>query len=250
MATFISTKIKPTKGFSHIVHIAFTGLLPLVVFGLVQFDLSLVALAIILLGKWRMFAVKLHYWVAHIRTNAVDIIVSIGFLAFMTSTHLFYWQVFWLVLFEVWVMVIKPRSSPVMVSLQSVVAQAVGFSAIFLVYQDMPLVVYVVAYGFIAYYSARHFLASFDEPHAQILSACWGYFAASLIWVLGHWLLFYGPVSQAALILLVVGYGVGGLYYLQETDRLSSGVRRQIMIIMITAILVILAFSNWGNKAI
>jgi hypothetical protein len=78
----------------------------------------------------------------------------------------------------------------------------------------------------------------------------WGYFAAALAWLLGHWLLFYGAVAQPTLILSVAGLVCGGLYYLEETDRLSILWRRQFVFILVAILVVILVFSDWGDKAI
>lgn len=250
MATFLTSKIRPTKGFAHFLHIAFVAVMPIALLILVRLNLDVLALLLILLSKWRMFAVKAHHWVAHIRTNAVDIIVGLSILACMSNTGSLPWQLLWVVLYELWLLVLKPGSNVLMVSLQAVVAQTLGFISIFLVFEDIHLALVVLAYGFIAYFCARHFLSSFDEPHAQILASQWGFFAAALMWVLGHWLLFIGPIAQPALILSVLGYGLGGLYYLEETDKLSRLVRRQILLVMITVILVVLVFANWGDKTV
>lgn len=246
----LTSKIRPTRGFAHAFHLSFIALLPLVIFVLVRIELFGVALVAILLSKWRMFAVRPHHWMPHIRTNAVDIIVGLSLLVFMSNTVSMSWQIFWVVLYEIWLLVIKPGTSLPMVSLQAVIAQGIGLTSVFLFFEDAPLALYVAIYWFIAYFSARHFLASFDEPHAQIIASQWGFFAAALMWISGHWLLFFGVVAQPALILSILGYGLGGLYYLHETDRLSRLVRRQITVVMLTLIIVILAFSDWGDKAI
>lgn len=250
MVTFLASKFKPTRGFAHVFHLSFIALLPLVVFVLVRLNLDGVALVAIFLSKWRMFAVRPHHWIAHIRTNAVDIVVSTSLLVFMSNTYSMSWQILWVLLFEIWLLFIKPGTSLPIVSLQAMIAQGLGLVSIFLFLEDGFLGLYMMMYWFIAYFSARHFLASFDEPHAQIISAQWGFFSAALMWVLGHWLIFFGLIAQPALILSVLGYGLGGLYYLNETDRLSSLVRKQILVVMGTLILVILVFSDWGDKAI
>jgi hypothetical protein len=43
---------------------------------------------------------------------------------------------------------------------------------------------------------------------------------------------------------------MAGLYYLDHNDRLSRGVRRQIVFVMIAVVVVILAFSDWGDKVV
>ena len=104
--------------------------------------------------------------------------------------------------------------------------------------------------GQICFFAARHFLDNFEEPYARMLSYFWGYFAAALAWLFSHMLLFYGPVAQPTLLLSTLGYGLAVIYYLDHNDRLSKGVRRQFIFIMLAIVLVVLVFSGWGDKAI
>jgi hypothetical protein len=70
------------------------------------------------------------------------------------------------------------------------------------------------------------------------------------VWLLGHWLLFYGVVSQPTVILVSLGVGLSTLYYLEHFDRLSTALQRQLVLIMGTLIVIVLALSNWGNKIV
>ena len=97
---------------------------------------------------------------------------------------------------------------------------------------------------------SRHFLGSFDEPLSSLISHTWGFFGGALTWVLGHWLLYYGFVSQPMLILSVLGAGLAALYYLDTSDRLSTFVKRELLLIMSAVLIVIILFSSWGDKAV
>src|SRR5688572_11782300 len=185
-------KIKPANGFSKVVYIVFNVLLPLVVFALVRTNFVPLALAIILLSKWRMLAVRPRFWLANIRANAVDIIVSISLLIFMVHSGSQMFQFFWTAVYIGWLTLLKPASSALMVSTQALVGLAAGLMALFIGWGDGPLYGIVSMAGLICYLSAHHFFDSFDEPYARLLSYIWGYFAAALTWVLGHWLLYYG----------------------------------------------------------
>lgn len=250
MVKMLKSKFSPTKGFAHIFHLSFIALLPPAVLLFARIDLFGIALAIILLSKWRMLAVKPRHWPAHVRTNAVDIIVGLSMLGFIVSTSSFGWQLFWVAVYEVWLLIIKPRSNAGLVSLQALIALGVGLTSVFIYFQNGYLALYVILFWFISYFSARHFLGSFDEPHAQIIASQWGFFAASLVWVLGHWLLFFGAFAVPALLVFILGFGLGGLYYLNETDKLSGLIRKQIIFVMVFLILILLIFSDWGDKAI
>jgi hypothetical protein len=82
------------------------------------------------------------------------------------------------------------------------------------------------------------------------LAYVWGYFGAALAWLLAHWLLFYGFISQPTLLLSTMGYGLAGLYYLDHHERLSLSLRRQVIFIMLAIVVVILVFSDWGDKVV
>ncbi len=225
-------------------------LLPAMVFVLIRINFIQLAFILVLLSKWRMFAVRPRYWPANIRANAIDIMVGVSLVTFMAHTDAASWHLLWAVLYGVWLIFIKPGSSALSVSAQAFLGQVLALTALFLHWRNAPLVGLVVGVWAICYLAARHFFTSFDEPHSSLYSHTWGYFAGSLMWVLAHWLLFYGVLAQPTLILAVISLVCGGLYYLEETERLSLLWRRQFVFIMAAIIIVILVFSDWGDKAI
>jgi hypothetical protein len=248
----IPAKIKPKAGFSHFIHIALMCLLPIILLVLVRLKFSQlpIGITLIMLSKWRMFAVKPRHWPANIRANAVDIIVGLSVLIFMIHAPNGALQILWAVLYGVWLLQIKPQSGALGVSLQALIAQSLGLSALFLSWGGAPLYVLVIFAWLITYMAARHYFGSFEESYSRYLSAVWSYFASTLTWILGHWLLFYGPVAQPALLLSVIGFGLGGIYYLEKSDRSSVVLRRQIIFVIFAVTIIVLTFSEWGDKAI
>jgi hypothetical protein len=246
----LQNRLRPKRGFAHVFHLGFVALLPPVIFILVRLDLVGVALAVILLSKWRIFAVQPRHWLAHIRTNAVDVIFSLSILAFMTSTSSMSVQLLWVLIYEIWVLYIKPGEKPILVTLQALIGQLAGLVALFVAFDEVPAAFYIIAGALILYYCARHFFGSFEEEYYHIYSLVWALFGASLIWVLSHWLLFYGPIAQVALLLSVIGYGLAALYYLHETDRLSKLVQRQVIFVVVAMVSVMLLLSDWGGAVI
>jgi len=227
-------------------------LLPVVLLALVRLQGSFigVALVLILLSKWRMFAVRPRFWPAIIRANAIDITIGLSAVLFMASSTSGYLQLLWMLLYAAWLLLLKPATSTFMVAAQAIIGQFCGLTALYLAWSDGPLGGLILATGIICYLSAHHFFDSFDEPYTRLLSYLWGYFGAALSWVLGHWLLFYSVIAQPTLMLSVVGYGLAVLYYFDHKDRLSVGLRRQFLFIIIAAIVVILTFSEWGDKVV
>jgi len=244
------SKYKPTSGFAHFLHVALLLALPIVSFILIRLDFAEIALALVILSKWRMFAVRPRFWAANIRANSVDVMVGLSLVLFMMQTDSFLLQGIWTVLYAIWLVFIKPKSTQAMVMAQAFIAQFLALTALYLIGTDSPAFVITLLTGLICFLSARHFFDTFDEPYARMLSYVWGYFGAAIGWLLGHWLLFYTVIAQPTLLLSTIGYGMAVIYYLDHTDRLSKGVRKQFMFVMLAIVLVVLALSDWGDKAL
>jgi hypothetical protein len=242
--------LKPTSGIAHFLHLGLVLVLPIVVFILVRLNLVLPAFAIIVLSKWRMFAVRPRFWAANVRANAIDLMVGLSIVLFMTHSGSLMVQAGWTILYAIWLLAIKPRSGVPMITLQAFIGQFASLSALYLTWADGPIYGLTLLSGLFCFLSARHFLDAFDEPYAKMLAYTWGYFGAALAWLLSHWLLFYRGVAQPTLLLSTVGYGMAVLYYLDHNDRLGKGVRRQFIFIMVAIVVVVLAFSDWGDKVV
>lgn len=242
----IKQSIKPASGFASLFHTTFQIALPVVIFILVRLDIGLwLPILVIMLSKWRIFAVRPRFWPANLRANSVDIIVGIAVVIFMSNSGTMAVQAVWALLYAVWLLVIKPRSGIFWVSLQAGTAQLMGLMALLLVRSDSPLYELVLLAGLTCYLSARHFFDSFSEPYAKMLAYLWGYFAAALMWVLGHMLIVYpkpdGVIAMPVLMLSAIGYSLAAVYYLEHFDRLSKLVKREFLFLggAVVAILVI-----------
>lgn len=246
----LTSKLKPAQGFSHYFHLGLTSFLPAIVFVLVRIDFVQLAFLIILLSKWRMFVVRPRYWLTNITANAVDIMVGLSILTFMDHTNGPALQLLWAAAYGVWLVFIKPGSNVFLVSMQAMIGQALALVALYIAWVEAPLLGIVIGTWLICYLSARHFFLSFEDEYNSFYAQTWAYFAAALTWVLGHWLLFYGVIPQPALLLSVLGFGLAGIYYLSESSRLTPLIRRQFTFIMFAIVLVVLVFSDWGDKTI
>jgi hypothetical protein len=246
----IAHRIKPKHGFSHLVHIALNLALPAVAYILVRTNFVTIAVLLVLISKWRMFAVQPRYWLVNLISNGVDIIVGVSAVLFMASTASGWWQLVWGILYAAWLVWLKPRSDVLSVSAQAMVGQLLGLSVLYLKLGDSSLIMLVLGTWVITYVAARHFLTSFEEAHTALLAHAWAYFAASLAFVLGHWLLFYGSVAQIIVLLTNVGYGLAAMYYLDAKDRLNEGLQRQLVVIMCAILAIVFLLSDWTGSII
>jgi hypothetical protein len=66
-------------------------------------------------------------------------------------------------------------------------------------------------------------------------------------------LLFYGAVAQPAVLLILIGYGLAGMYYFDHHDRLSRIIKLEFVFIMSVVIcinIITLLISTRGGKII
>jgi hypothetical protein len=243
-------QLKPTSGIAHFLHLCLILVLPVLVFVLVQLSFVQLALAVVVLSKWRMFAVRPRFWAANVRANAVDLMVGLSIVVFMARADSLALQAIWAMLYAAWLLFIKPGKTIPLITLQAFLGQLASLMALYQVWGDGPVFGLTFLTGLFCFLAARHFLDTFEEPYAKMLAYVWGYFGAALAWLLSHWLLFYQGVAQPTLLLSTLGYGAAALYYLDHNDRLSKGVRRQFIFIMIAIVVVVLAFSDWGDKVV
>lgn len=238
-------KIKPASGFSSVLHIGFRLALPIIVFVLSSLSIGIwLPLLVVFLSKWRIFAVRPRFWPANLRANAVDIMVGVSIVIFMANSESLTFRLVWMIAYMVWLIVIKPSSTMFAVSLQAGLGLLSGLTALFLAWSHGPLWGLVFFSGLICYLAARHFFDSFNEPYTKLLSYLWGYFGAALTWVLGHLLVVYPKqndvVAQPTLFLVTIAYALGAVYYLEHFDRLSSGVRKELLFLGSGIVLILL----------
>ncbi len=243
-------KIKPANGFAHVFYLVLLVVLPISIFIFIRLNFLSLALAVVILAKWRMLAVKPRFWASNIRANSVDIMVGISTVVFMNHTTNISLQLGYAALYAVWLIVIKPATGLFMISIQAFLGQFCALMAVYLVWPAGPSIGLTGLTGLICFLAARHFFDTFDEPYARMLAYVWGYFGASLGWLLAHWLLYYRFVAQPTLLLSALGYGLAVIYYLDHHDRLNKGLRRQFVFIMLAIVLVVLTFSDWGDKIV
>jgi hypothetical protein len=242
--------VKPASGFSHFIHLGLNIILPILAYVLVRIDFVAIAILLVLLAKWRIFAVRPRYWLVNVVSNGQDILVGISFVLLMSSTSVEWWQLFWTALYMGWLVWLKPKSDVLSVSAQAMLGQLLGLTVLYLKFGDAGLVLLVAGTWVITYLAARHFLTSFEESRASLLAHVWAYFSAGLAFILGHWLLFYGSVPQILILLTTIGYGSAALYYLDASERLTPRFRRQLLAIMCAILLIVIVLSDWTGSTV
>lgn len=177
-------------------------------------DSPIPAFALILLSKWRVFAVRPRYWFAHAQANLVDIIVSVSIVVLLyAASEALFAQIAITALYLIWLLFIKPRSKRIFIAIQAGAATFLGVTAVMAVSYDWIASIVVVLMWVLGYAAARHVLSSHEEVHGSFYSLVWGLVIAEIGWLTYHWTFAYTipgfgdlKLSQAALITLAVSF--------------------------------------------
>lgn len=181
------------------------------------------AIALVLLSKWRVLAVRPRYWFAHVEANMVDIIVSAGLVVLMyqagqtqVSGRGVVVQLILVAIYAAWLLLLKPRTRREAIAGQAAAAIAVGTMALASVSYEWPSSLVVLIMWLIGYSSARHVLVAYSDKDIRLLSLVWGFVFAELGWLAYHWTIAYPLVFLPGLKLPQVTLLVLGISFLAE----------------------------------
>lgn len=212
------------------------------------------AFILVLLSKWRVFAVRPRYWLANIQANFVDFIVSVSTVVLMYSVGVSGWQSLLLqilltVFYIAWLIYLKPRSSKRSVVMQAWVSLIAGTIALFVSSYSWPIELVVIGMAISGYVSARHVLTQYEEDHLQFLSLLNAFIMAQIGWIFYHWVIAYSlpvigaRVPQVAIIVAVISFVMYKVYdSYRRHDRVEPADIVMPVLFGIGIILVLLAF--------
>jgi hypothetical protein len=211
------------------------------------------AFALVLLSKWRIFAVRPRYWFANIQANLVDAIVGVSIVVLLyAATGALVAQVFLTLLYIGWLLLIKPRSKRVYIAAQAGIALFLGVTALMTVSYDWMASIVILAMWLIGYSGARHVLGSYDEAHISFYSLVWGFVMAEIGWLAYHWTFAYElpgvgdiKLSQAAIVALAISFMAERAYSsFEKHGSVRSADVMLPVLLSVSVIVVILAFFN------
>jgi hypothetical protein len=185
-------------------------------------DSLALAFVLVLLSKWRIFAVRPRFWFANLQANMVNITMSVGYVVFLYSLNqmnasdavILSLQLLLVALDSVWLILIKPRSKRSSVVLQAGLALFVGVTAIFIMSYGWYSSVVVALVWLVGYGVARHVLNAYDdESHITFLSSAWGLIIAQVAWLQFHWTIGYKLpllntmyLPQVSVVIAAIGF--------------------------------------------
>lgn len=220
------------------------------------------AFTLVLLSKWRIFAVRTRFWFANIQANMVSIIVSLSFVVFLYTTNIanigelqkIAIQIALVIIDIAWLLFLKSKSKRRYIITQAGVGLFVGITAIFSLSYSWIASPVVLLSWLVGYSTARHVLGSYDkEDHTMLLSIIWGLGVAEVSWLAYHWTIAYRlPIlsnmllPQVSIIVFCLGllaYKTYDLHNNHQKARLNDIILPLIFTTSIIAVL-LLFFNN------
>lgn len=173
-----------------------------------------VGLLLVLLSKWRIFAVRKRYLFLNIKSNLVDLIVgaSIVLLAYYTSTSVVLVDFILSAIYIVWLLVIKPMSSERATLVQSIVAVLLGISASTIMTANLNPVFSVILAFLVGYAASRHVLAQSNSKDYTLTTLVCGLIFGEVAYLGSVWGIIYTfgdtgiRVPQVAIILTIFAF--------------------------------------------
>ena len=173
-------------------------------------------IALVLLSKWRIFAVRPYYWLLNIKSNLVDLIVGSSFvlLAFSAGVNEIL-IVHWIlgIGYAIWLTLIKPRTSALANEIQALTAVFLGISAAVMLGAAYNSIWLVLSAFIIGYGASRHVLVQSSQDHDfTLITFICGLVVSEIAWLCHSWMIIYTfgntgiVLPQLAIILTIAGF--------------------------------------------
>ena len=174
----------------------------------------LFGLLLVLLSKWRIFAVRRRYLWLNLKSNLVDLIVgmSVVLLSYYAGNTLLPVDFVLMAFYVIWLVVIKPLSSENATLAQSLVAVFLGVSAVTFVTAGQSSVLTILLAFMVGYAASRHVLSQTSNKDFTLATLVCGLIFAEITWLCQTWAIVYTfgatgiRIPQVAIILTIFAF--------------------------------------------
>lgn len=181
----------------------------------------LIGILLVFLSKWRMFAVRRRYWWSSLKANLVDLTAGVSFvlLAYLTGSTWTLAHTLLAIGYTVWLIWIKPKSTPVFTEAQALIALFLGSAVISLIFATLDAVWPALLTFVLASACARHVMSQRDDTNFTLSTLCVGLFGAEAMWLAHTWYIIYVfgdtgiRIPQISLILTLGGFLLSRIYH-------------------------------------
>ena len=212
-------------------------------------------IVLVVMSKWRIFAVRSRYLLLNIKSNLVDLIVGISVvsLSYYAGSALLPIHFILMAIYVVWLTIIKPMSTESANMVQSLFAVFLGISASMIMSASLNSIVMVVLAFLVGYAASRHVLAQTSSKDFTLTTMVCGLIFAEVAWLCYSWAIVYTfgdtgiRIPQVAIILtifaFIYNYARQAMVRYQEDFRFSNIMGPVLFGVALIGIIVIF-FSN------
>ena len=215
----------------------------------------ILGIILVLVSKWRIFAVRARYFTLNLKSNLVDLIVGISvvLLAYYAGPSFLPVDFILMIFYSIWLLFIKPLSSETANLVQSLIAVFLGMSASTIMCANLNSVFIVILAFLIGYSASRHVLAQSDDKDFTLTTLVCGLIFAEIAWLCHSWAIVYtfGPtgihIPQLAIIstifAFVYNYARQAMIKYQDDFRFKHIIGPVVFGVVLIGIIII-CFSN------
>lgn len=255
MADFVLMR-KSRNIASNMVHVFLNILLGVMAVLITVFSSApLLGILLVLVSKWRIFAVRSRYLWLNLKSNLVDLIVgiSIVMISYYSGSTLLPVHFVLMVVYVVWLLFVKPQSSETASLTQSLVAVFLGITTTTFLAANTNSVVAIVLAFLVGYAASRHVLVQTNDKDFTLTTLVCGLIFAEVAWLADSWAIVYTfgqtgiRVPQVAIILtiftFVYNYARQAMVRYQDDFRFKN-IAGPVVFGLVLVGIVVLFFSN------
>lgn len=169
---------------------------------------------LVLVSKWRIFAVRRRYLWLNLKSNLVDLIVgmSVVLLSYYAGNTLLPVDFVLMSFYVIWLVIIKPLSSENATLAQSLIAVFLGISATTFVTAGQSPVFMIFLAFLVGYAASRHVLSQTSNRDFTMTTLVCGLIFAEIAWLCQSWAIVYTfgasgiRIPQVAIILTIFAF--------------------------------------------
>lgn len=215
----------------------------------------ILGILLVLMSKWRIFAVRARYLWLNIKSNLVDLIVglSVVLLAYYAGAEFVPFHFILMAFYSIWLLFIKPWSTEIGTMVQSLIAVFMGVSVSAIMCASLNPIVLVLLAFMIGYAASRHILIQSSDNDFTLTTLVCGLIFAEIAWLCHSWAIVYSfnalgaKVPQIAIILtifaFVYNYARRAMIKYQDEFRLRH-IIGPVLFGMVLITVIVLWFSN------
>ncbi len=211
----------------------------------------IIGILLILVSKWRIFAVRSRYLWLNIKSNLVDLIVglSVVILTYFAGATFLPVDFILMAFYCIWLLFIKPLSSENATLAQSLVAVFLGISASTIMTSNLDASFIVLLSFMVGYAASRHVLVQSVDKDFTLTTLICGLMFSEVAWLCHSWSIIYTfgntgiRIPQLAIILtifaFIYNYARQAMIKFQEDFRFKNIIGPVIFGIILVSIIVI-----------